>query len=147
MAAPVLSITTDDGAFSGPANATPHMVRYELSVALSGTTGYSNVVTIANDATTSGPNLFLDCLSGSPLQRQLSLRVNSQQDAVEAILENDNLRVTLTSADTSISFGVEPINIGSAPPILHLRAWALDGGATSDVKGTLTIEFRHSIIK
>jgi len=125
-------------------NATPYMLRYRVAV-----TGEGATVTIPNNSVAASPNLLVDSLDGSPLQKAINQPgLASNLAAWEALMENENLRVTTVAESTGIvsAVGVDsnPDATGGRPnAIVSMEAAGGTGADGSFI--SLTIEFRHSI--
>lgn len=144
MAVPILSITPT------PVNATDYMLRYELNVQLAGTAGVSNFVTIANDDITASPNMRKDSGQGTAIRKAVDiLGIASIPAGIAAMMENENLRITLTSFDPAIQLAVvgdyNPGDPAGRPTLTLQASTALATTVAAAVKGVLTIEMRHSI--
>ena len=144
MAAPVIAFTTQGAAYIGPVNKTPYMLRYEVQCTASGDAGFSNVLNIANDESTPGPNLFLDTLKGSPLQKEIAVTGLDNELAVIQLFTNPKLRLTFISTDPNIVYGAHASINGDGAPVLFINAIAALAGDPFTTVGYLTIEVRHS---
>jgi len=135
--------------------ATPFMLRYALNVTRDGTVGESNFVVLYNNLIAGflpahAANMAVDVLNFSPLVDVLAIEnVTTIAEANQALIFNENMRVSIAQFDPTLTFGVVGhVNVSSSEtrPQLAIQAYDLTGPTVAETTlGIISVEFRHSI--
>jgi len=135
--------------------ATPYMLRYALNVTRGGSVGASNSVILYNNLLPGTypalpANMAVEVLNFSPLVDVLAVEgITTVQEADQALIFNENMRVSIVQFDPTLTFGVvghvNTINAETRPQLL-IQAYDLTGPTVAETTlGIISVEFRHSI--